>query len=68
MAANTTIIKVGNTRFQFSLQDILGISSLDNYQPTYPQVRSLSERDMIFIKNTISRYSTFIRTMRTTTW
>ena len=59
MAANTTVIKIGNTRFQFTLHDILSISSLDNYQPLFPQVRNLTERDMIFIKNTISRYQQY---------
>ena len=59
MAANTTVIKIGNARFQFSLGDILRISSLDNYQPVFPQVRTLAERDMIFIKNTISRYQEY---------
>jgi len=59
MAANTTVIKIGNTRFQFSLHDILSIASLDNYQPTFPQVRKLSEQDMIFIKNAISRYQQY---------
>ncbi len=59
MAANTTVIKIGNTRFQFTLHDILSISSLDNYQPQFPQVRNLAERDMIFIKNTISRYQQY---------
>lgn len=59
MAANTTVIKIGNARYQFSLADILSISSLDNYQPVFPQVRNLAERDMIFIKNTISRYQQY---------
>ena len=59
MAANTTVIKIGNTRFQFTLLDILSISSLDNYLPMFPQVRNLAERDMIFIKNAISRYQQY---------
>lgn len=55
MAANTTVIKIQSTQYQFRLQDILSISTLDNYQPVYPQVRRLSERDMIFIKNVLTR-------------
>ena len=55
MAANTTVIKIQGSRFQFRLQDILNISSLENYQPTFPQVRNLNERDMIFIKNVLTR-------------
>ncbi len=55
MAANTTVIKIQGTQFQFRLQDILSISTLENYQPVYPQVRMLSEKDMIFIKTALSR-------------
>ncbi len=55
MAANTTVIKIQVAQFQFRLQDILSISTLENYQPVYPQVRRLSERDMIFIKNVLTR-------------
>ena len=55
MAANTTVIKIRNVQYQFRLQDILSISTLENYQPVYPQVRNLSERDMIFIKNVLAR-------------
>lgn len=55
MAANTTVIKIQGTQFQFRLQDILSISSLDNYQPVYPQVRNLNEQDMIYIKTVLSR-------------
>jgi len=59
MAANTTVIRLFASRFLFRLEDILSISSLDTYTPVYPQVRSLSERDMIFIKNTLTRYQNF---------
>lgn len=55
MAANTTVIKIQASQYQFRLQDILSISTLENYKPVYPQVRRLSERDMIFIKNVLSR-------------
>jgi uncharacterized RDD family membrane protein YckC len=55
MAANTTVIKLFGSRFAFRLEDILNIYSIGNYQPTFPQVRSLTERDMIFIKNVLSR-------------
>ncbi|MBK9338442.1 MAG: RDD family protein [Lewinellaceae bacterium] len=55
LAANTTVIRIKSTQYQFRLDDILGISTLSNYQPTYPQVRDLGERDMIFIKNVLVR-------------
>ena len=59
MAANTTIIKLQSSNYNFRLADILSISSLQNYQPVYPQVRNLSERDMIFVKTALARLSTY---------
>lgn len=59
MAANTTVIKIQQTGWRFRLEDILSISTLNNYQPTYPQVRDLSEQDMIFVKNVLSRYQRY---------
>ncbi len=59
MAANTTIIKLQSSNYSFRLADILSISSLQNYQPVYPQVRNLSERDMIFVKNVLTRLNTY---------
>lgn len=59
MAANTTLIKLQSSGQTFRLADILSISSLQNYQPVYPQVRNLSERDMIFVKNAITRLNTY---------
>lgn len=54
MTANTTVIRVRhNTRFQ--LQDILKISSIEDYTPQYPEVRRLSEQDMLLIKHLIAR-------------
>jgi uncharacterized RDD family membrane protein YckC len=55
MAANTTVIRLFGSRFAFRLEDILNISSLGNYQPLFPQVRDLTEHDMIFIKNVLIR-------------
>ncbi|MFN0013562.1 MAG: RDD family protein [Saprospiraceae bacterium] len=59
LAANTTIIRIKGGVNQFRLADILGISTLQNYQPTYPQVRNLSERDMLFIKNVLTRWQRY---------
>jgi uncharacterized RDD family membrane protein YckC len=59
MAANTSIIKLFSNQYQFRLEDILRISSLQNYTPVYPQVRQLTEKDMIFIKNVLSRQSKY---------
>jgi uncharacterized RDD family membrane protein YckC len=59
MAANTTVIKLFNSRFEFRLEDILSISSLQNYTPVFPQVRKLTEHDMLFIKNVLSRHAMY---------
>ena len=58
MTANTTVIKMKNNT-QFRLEDILKINSLEDYEPQYPEVKQLSEQDMLLIKNTISRYRLF---------
>ena len=55
LTASTTVIKVKlNLRFQ--LEDILKINSLEDYEPTYPEVKRLREKDMLLIKSIISRY------------
>lgn len=59
MAANTTVIKIFQAGWKFKLEDILNISTLSNYEPTYPQVQRLNEKDMIFIKNVLARYSQY---------
>ena len=58
MAANTTVVR-RKLRSKFLLQDILKIQSLDNYEPTYPEVKQLNEKDLLLIKNTVSRYEEF---------
>jgi uncharacterized RDD family membrane protein YckC len=55
MTANTTVIRIKfNLRFQ--LEDILKINTLEDYEPTYQEVRRLNEKDMLLIKTIISRY------------
>lgn len=55
MAVNTTVIRKGiNQRFR--LEDILNIQSLDNYTPSFPAVKTLTDNDMLAIKNVITRY------------
>jgi len=56
MTANTVVVKVKfNLRFQ--LADILKINSLEDYEPTYPEVRKLREKDLLLIKSVINRYN-----------
>lgn len=59
LSANTVVIKIQSVLGRFTLRDILNIASLDNYTPVYPQVRNLTEKDMIFIKNALVRYQSF---------
>lgn len=58
MTANTTVIRLKNN-IAFRLADILNIQSIENYEPQYPEVRQLSEQDMLLIKNIINRYQTY---------
>ena len=58
MTANTTVIKTKYSLL-FRLEDILKINTLDDYEPTYPEVRRLSEHDMLLIKSIISRYQKY---------
>ena len=55
MTANTTVVKL-QSHTRFYLDEILKISTLENYTPQYPQVKQLSENDMLLIKNAIGRY------------
>ena len=55
MTANTTVIRLRHN-IRFRLEDILNINSLEDYNPQYPQVGQLNEKDMLLIKNTIRRY------------
>lgn len=58
LAANTTVIRL-RSNIYFELEDILKIDSMDNYKVTYPQVKQLSEQDMLFIKNVLNRHQQF---------
>jgi uncharacterized RDD family membrane protein YckC len=54
LTAGTTVIRVRNN-FRTRLDEILRINSLDNYTPVYPQVKLLAEKDMLLIKQALSR-------------
>lgn len=56
-AANTAVVRLRSS-IRFELEDILNIDSIEAYEPSYPQVRQLSEQDMLLIKNSIARYQT----------
>jgi len=54
MLANTTVIKVRSS-LNIEIADVLRINTRENYEPQYPQVRSLNESDMLLIKSVIER-------------
>jgi uncharacterized RDD family membrane protein YckC len=58
VVSNTAVVK-SNPDLYVSLKDILNISTIDNYQPVYPQVRFFSEDDMLVIKQTVERYNLY---------
>jgi uncharacterized RDD family membrane protein YckC len=53
MAAGTIVVKSATN--QIMLKDLLNIQTTANYTPMYPQVRNLTEKDMVFIKQVITR-------------
>lgn len=54
MLSNTAVIKMRPTS-NFTLDDILKINSIGDYEPTYPDIRHASEADMLLIKNALER-------------
>lgn len=54
LLSNTAVVKVKPSD-KFTLDDILKINSIENYEPTYPDVRHISEADMLIVKNTLER-------------
>ena len=58
LTAGTSVIKMRPTD-RFDLTDIQRISSLENYQPIYTDVRQFSEQDMLLIKNAIASWQRY---------
>jgi uncharacterized RDD family membrane protein YckC len=58
IVANTVVIRLRPTRV-LRLKDLLSIHSRDNYQPRYPEVRILSEEDMLLVKTVLERNRKF---------
>jgi hypothetical protein len=54
LLSGTTVIRTTSQR-TFTLNDILKISTLDTYNPSYPQIRKFNEQDMLFIKKVLER-------------
>ena len=58
LGAHTVVVRLRN-ELVFSLEDILGINTSEDYVPVFPQVTQLSEKDMLVLKNTLDRYQQF---------
>jgi len=56
--ANTAVIKV-KPKNNLRLNDIMRINSLQNYVPRYPEVRQMSEAEMLLLKNTLDRFKQY---------
>ncbi len=54
LLSGTTVIRTSSTR-TFTLNDILNISTIDTYTPTYLEVRKFNEKEMLFIKKVLER-------------
>ena len=54
-AANTVVVKL-NVVNMFNLKDILNISTLEDYDPVYPDIKNVKEGDMLVIKNALLRH------------
>lgn len=52
--AGTLVIK-NKSNIQYNLRDILQIQTIENYEPSYPNVTKFTDEDMLLIKNTIQR-------------
>ncbi len=59
MAAGTVVVRLSSGSRRFQLDEILKIQSLgEGYTVQFPEVRRLSEVDMVFIKNLLTRIGT----------
>lgn len=56
--AGTVVVKI-NEQHAVTTDDLLKISSQNNYEPTYPEVVMFKESDMLNIKKLVDRYANF---------
>lgn len=55
MAAHTMVIKLYSSVNSFQLSELRRKPTDEAYKPRYPQVRMLTEKDVVFIKNVLDR-------------
>ncbi len=65
LTSNTSVIR-SRPNLRFSLKDILKLNDLSEYEPQFPQVRQLTEDDMLLIKTVINRSNTYGNTAHRT--
>lgn len=58
LTSNTSVIR-SRPNLRFTLKDILKLNDLSEYEPQFPQVRQLSEDDLLLIKTVINRSNTY---------
>ncbi|MEN9609642.1 MAG: hypothetical protein RLZZ628_456 [Bacteroidota bacterium] len=58
MAAGTTVINLHSSK-KYRLYDVLNTDTQENYTPVYPQVRRLSEEDMLTIQQVLRRVALY---------
>lgn len=61
MLANTTVVRIRH-KSGLELKNILSIQSIENYTPRYPEVRKMTEKDMLLVKTTLDRLKLYPNT------
>jgi uncharacterized RDD family membrane protein YckC len=58
VVSNTTVIRL-MPEMRVSLEDLLKINRLGDYEPTYLGIKNFKEQDMLLIKHTLDRFKKF---------
>lgn len=56
--SGTTLIKT-KTSSQFTLKNIVKLKNADDYKPKYPEVRFLTEEEMVLVKRIVDRHAQY---------
>ena len=54
MLANTIVVRA-KPKYSVQLKSILSMQSIENYSPRYPEVKNMTEKDMLLVKETLER-------------
>ena len=58
MLANTTVVRI-RPRYAVQLKNILSMQNAGTYTPRYPEVKQMTEKDMLFVKSTLDRLKNY---------